>query len=151
MNRRPSDIVKFQGSNQSGSPLKQYPHTADPDQQMGTVPRSLHHPGAGAADPWPTTSCFSEYVWWWSFLLHLFLPSHSTPHTFQTEGTTSLMAGKGFLFYIIVKTGQSNKPFRTALAVLEVSFIHMLLDGHEGLLQHWEGAAQRSPLSHRKA
>lgn len=59
--------------------------------------------------------------------------------------------GRRGVFYIIVKTGQSNKPFRTAIAVLEVSFIHMLLDGHEVLLQHWEGAAQSSPLSDRKA
>lgn len=49
--------------------------------------------------------------------------------------------GTGVFFYIILETGQSNKPFSTDNAVPEVGFIHMLLDGHEGLLQHWEGAA----------
>lgn len=132
-------------SDQSGSRLKECPRTADPDQRMVTAPGSSHHPAGGAADPWPATSCFSGCVWWWHFPLRLSLPFHSIPRT--CHEWESLMNGMHLHIYFKKNWQEQNLLLTAGVAVSEVSFIHVSVDGQEGLLQHREGTAQSSSLS----
>lgn len=131
-------------SDQSGSRLKECPRMVDPDQQMVTAPGSPHHPAGGAAGPLPATSCFSGYVWWWQFPLHLSVPFHSTPRTFQR--VKELMYNRNWHIHFKNRREQ-NLLFIAGVAVSEVGFIHMSVDGQEGLLQRREGTLQNSPLS----
>lgn len=48
---------------------------------------------------------------------------------------------KCYLHVILKADGRANILFSADIAVSEISFIHMLLDGQEGLLQHREGTA----------